>query len=468
MDQRSAISRRRFLASGGKTLLAASFAGSLAAACTGDTGGGGGGEGSAGAKEFSLWLSNFDQTWTDWLTTNITGGFEQANQGYAIDVVIKPPESMGSLMRTALSAGQGPDAIPASSPSAAGQFVEQGWVLPLDAYSQQYGWDQKILGWALEVGKVQGKLYSVPIVWESFLILYNKKLFAENGWTVPTTGEELEAIAADAMGKGIVPFTAGNGEFRGATEWFVTNFFNHYSGPDALFQALTTEIPFTDPVFVEAVTMLNDWFQKGWFGGSVQKYFTNGFNDVYAALADGKAAMDLEGDWAIAAMSEFFGDRNDEWDWFPIPPLRDGVPFPLFELGIGDTFSINAKSEAADAVAKFLDWWFSQPQLAARKMSELAADPWPIPIPEADFPTDIDPRFRDQYLARIDATDAGNFGYTGYTFLGPKSYTYVFEEMEKVMTGEMTPAEYCQGLNDLFQQEYADGRVPPIIPRTTS
>src|SRR5205823_6511723 len=135
-------------------------------------------------------------------------------------------------------------------------------------------------------------------------------------------------------------------------------------GPDALYQALTTQIPFTDPVFVEAITILNDWFQKGWLGGGVDRYFTNGFDAVYSAVGDGKAVMDMEGDWAISSMPDFFGNNDQGWDWFPIPALRDGVPFPLFELGIGDTYSINAESKSADAAAKFLDWWFSQPKLA--------------------------------------------------------------------------------------------------------
>ena len=460
MDQ---LSRRRFIASGGKGLLALSFADAFLAACTSD-----GGQEETGGTDLVLWLSNFDAAWTKWFQENIADGFNEAEPNYHIDVVSKPPESMASLLRTAMSAGQGPDLIPAGSPAAAGNFVEQDWVRPLDEYAQQYRWDDKFLGWALDVGKVQDKLYSVPIVWESFLVLYNKQVFEDNGWSVPTTGAELEAIAAEATGKGIVPFSAGNGEFPAATEWFVTNFFNHHAGPEALFQALTTEIPFTDAVFVDAITRLNDWFQNGWLGGGVERYFTNGFNDVYAALADGTAAMDMEGDWAVASMAEFFGDANDNWDWFPIPPLRDGVPFPLYELGIGDTFSINAESASADAAAVFLDWWFSQPQLAAKKMADLVTDPWPIPIPESDFPPGLDPRFTEQYVARVEATDEGNFGYTGYTFLGPKSYTYVFEEMERVMTGSVTPAEYCQGLNDIFQQEYADGRVPPVIPRETS
>ena len=65
------------------------------------------------------------------------------------------------------------------------------------------------------------------------------------------------------MAAGIQPITAGNAGWRGVNEWFVTMFWNHYSGPDALYQALTGQIPWTDPVFVEPLQILQKWFQNG-------------------------------------------------------------------------------------------------------------------------------------------------------------------------------------------------------------
>ena len=232
----------------------------------------------------------------------------------------------------------------------------------------------------------------------------------------------------------------------GATEWFVFNFFNHYSGADALYQALTTELPFTDPVFVDAISMLNGWFQKGWLGGSVEKYFTNGFNEVYAALVDGTAAMDMEGTWAMPAMPEFFGSGSPDWDWFPIPSLRDGVPFLSTSLASAKR-SRSTRRPSGRCCCQVLGLVVLTVQARGEEDGRtLWRDPWPIPESRnPTSPSNIDPRFRDQYLARIDATGAGNFGYTGYTFLPPKSYAYTFEEMEKVMTGGMTPARVLPG-----------------------
>jgi raffinose/stachyose/melibiose transport system substrate-binding protein len=40
---------------------------------------------------------------------------------------------------------------------------------------------------------------------------------------------------------------------------------------------------------------------------------------------------------------------------------------------------------------------------------------------------------------------------------------YIQEEMQKVLTGDITPAEFCSGLDDTFTKELKEGAVPKII-----
>ena len=47
----------------------------------------------------------------------------------------------------------------------------------------------------------------------------------------------------------------------------------------------------------------------------------------------------------------------------------------------------------------------------------------------------------------------------------PKSDVYIYEEIEKVWSGDMTPEQYLQGLDDLFQTELKAGDIPPIPAR---
>ena len=210
------------------------------------------------------------------------------------------------------------------------------------------------------------------------MIYYNKTLFAEKKLSIPRSRAELEALATELKASGITPFMAGNAEFKPATEWFVTMALNNYAGPDALHDALAGKKSFTDPIFVDAITMVNDWFQKGWFGGGVSRYFSNRFASQYASLAKGNSAMDMEGSWALTQWGDYFGKKagnKNDWDWFPIPPLRKGVPAKLYTLATGGTYSVNAKSKNPDAVVQYLDWLYSTPKRVAEQVAATNDEP---------------------------------------------------------------------------------------------
>ena len=87
----------------------------------------------------------------------------------------------------------------------------------------------------------------------------------------------------------------------------------------------------------------------------------------------------------------------------------------------------------------------------------------PIPLEESDFPPDMDERVARHLAVLSQATDRGNFGYTAWTFWPAKSEVYIYEELQKVLTGDMTPAEYCRGLDEVFKEDLEEGEVPPII-----
>ena len=111
------------------------------------------------------------------------------------------------------------------------------------------------------LGRYEDELYAIPYQLQTMLLYYNKTLFEDKSMQPPRNRDELEAMAEELQGQGVTPFAAGIGDDPAAIEWFPTVFWNHYSGPDALYQALTGEIPFSDPVFVDAIELFNTRFQ---------------------------------------------------------------------------------------------------------------------------------------------------------------------------------------------------------------
>ena len=460
---RRRITRRQFLARGGAAALGASFAGTLLTGCGGGQQGGG---------QVTYWSNLEGSGPQDYFRQNIEKPFEKANKGTDLKVVFQPPDEMDRLVRTALQGGEGPDIVMTPGPAYAQEYIDANLFAELDEYSEQYKWDDRLLGWSLDLGRYEDSLFAIPYQLQTMLLYYNVTLFEEKGLEPPTSRDELESMAEELMGQGIVPFAAGIGDDPAAIEWFPTVFWNHYSGPDALYQALTGEIPFSDPVFVEAIELFNTYVQNGWFGGSQQKFFSNGFDALHADLGEGKAAMNIEGSWFLATINDYFGQaagNDNDWEWAPLPPMRDGITPELYELGLGSTLSVNRQAQNADGAAAFIDYLVADKKHATEWMAAVpAAFNAPLPFEEGDFPQSMDDRVERHLVRLSQATGKGNFGYTAWTFWPSKSDVYIQEDSQKVLTGDITAAEFCKGLDEVFKEDRKEGAVPKIIKPGTA
>lgn len=408
-----------------------------------------------------------------WLDT--TDGAETAN--CIVDQVINPFNAHSGTVeveatlqaigwdatRTALVNGAGPDIVITPGPSFANDLAQSGHLLPLDDFATAYGWSDSFAPWALQLGTVDGQLYSIPNEVETLVLYYNKTLFEKHGWDVPKTLDELMTLSADIENAGIIPFAHTNAEYRLANTWFVGELLNHGAGPDKVYRALTGEANWTDPEFVAAIDLLTEMQQNGWFMGGTDQYYTTSTASSFEMLANGEAAMKIEGTWAITNLNTSFGEaasNDSEWDWAPVPSTSGDA---IYDLGIGSTYSINRDTESPEAAAEFLDYLFS-PEVQATLAVECGQVPAPVGI-EPDQLDGLDPRYA-AIIAQIgEASQAGDYGYTTWTFWPPRSSVYIYEAIESVWEGDMTAEEYLQGLQTIFDEEMTAGDVPPIPER---
>lgn len=444
------VTRRQFVL-GAAQLTAAS---AVLAAC--------GSSGSSSSKGSILFWEAFNsKDAQNYFQKNVVDAYN-AKHSPKVNLVIKQTGTMAQQQKTAMAAGRGPDIVIEDGPAQALVYTKAKQLMALDSYAKKYDWNSKLIAWALQTGVVDGKLYSVPNSYETMALFYNPGTFSKHGWKPPTNRADFEAICTEAKGKGIMPLAVGKADWQGTTEWFVTIFLNSYSGPEAVYQALQGKIKWSDPVFVDAIALLKSYFQKGWFGGSSQAYFTNKRATLDAALASGKAAMDLDGSWAISEYEPYFGKKagNDaRWDWAPIPSFSSHAPAGVYDLSVGGTYSINAKSKVADGAAELLDYMMSDLKTQAAGMSAVGQEPFPVPLKMSDFPKNADERVARMY---IELGAAKNIGYTTWTFWPPKSDTFIINGMDKVITGDLTPAAYLGQLDTIFAAERKQGLVPPL------
>lgn len=387
--------------------------------------------------------------------------FNESSDTIFVEAVAQP--NAWDATRTAVAGGGGPDVLTTPGPSFVYELAKAGQLLPLDDFVESEGWADIFVPWALSLGEVDGTLYSLPHELETLVLYYNKTLFEENGWEPPTTMEELMALSAQIDEAGIIPFGHSNAEWRPSNEWFVGEFFNHVAGPEKVYQALTGQLSWEDPDFVTAINMLTEMQQNGWFMGGLDIYYTTTEADRRAALGSGEAAMNIEGSWFLSSIAEYFGEaagNSNDWEWVPVPSTTGDA---IFTLGIGSTYSINRATQHPQEVAEFMTYFFS-PEVQGELLAKCNSAPAPVRL-EADALTGIDPRAARLFESLGEASDAGDYGYTTWTFWPPKSDVYIYEEIEKVWAGDMSAEEYLAGLQALFTEELEAGDIPPIPER---
>lgn len=454
------LSRRRLLTGVGLGAAAIAAPGVLTA-CGGSDDGAGSGSGT-----IDLWLDVQGDANQKYFNEQVAAVFEKANPSVDLNTTYYKGEDLRRLVQTALQARSGPDVVRGPSATQTLAWSKAHALADLTPYSEKYGWKDKLSSWAMDAFSTDGKLFAVPMRVDTMMMYFNSTLFEKQGWKQPENRADLEALATEAQGQGIIPFGSSNVDWKAAGEWLMTVFWNHYSGPDALHQALSGEIKFTDPVFVEAVELVQSYFEKGWLAGGVDKYFAVPSQEIGANFGKGKVAMVPQGVWYMSQVGQYFGAKaknENKWDWMPIPALRDEVKYPLFELGIGGSLGINEASKNKDAAATFLNWYYGDKTAALKRMADVPATyNIPIDFADGDVPKSIDPRAGRVLTSLNKAVSTGDYGYVTWTWWPPKTDVYVYEGLEQVLTKKIKAADYCKELDRLFTAEKADGTIPAL------
>ena len=181
-------------------------------------------------------------------------------------------------------------------------------------------------------------------------IFYNKQMFADNGWTEPTTWDEFIELCEKIKAAGIAPLTLGGGDTwpcQMSADAIVHTV--EQGNEKDLSEALWTgKRTYTDEtslkVFDREMEFLS-YMEDGFMGIA--------YSDVPARLVAGKAAMLYDGSWNAAQIESV--DPEFDYGYFALPGDDVHNFVGKFDL----TFGINAKSAMTEEAAKWLEF-FSQ------------------------------------------------------------------------------------------------------------
>lgn len=422
----------------------------------------------------SVMMANAQMTITWWyesttpqhlkaLERDLIEPYEKAHPEINVKVVVK--EELLQVLRTAVSAGTGPDVIMTMGPAEANRYAKVGTLIPLDGYVEEAGLDKELAPLALSVGKYQDKIYSIPKTFESMGLIFNKSLFNENGWEPPVNREEWVRLCDTIKKKDIIPVSLGNASWRATNEWALTVYLNHYAGPENVYKALTQQLEWDNSIFVEAIEMYKQDFLDYWPKSDV--YFSLGESDYVPLVATREAAMMVVGSWGFQwCGNPSYWPSDDRWGWEPFPALREGVQYPLVDIGVGTTLSVNKNSQHPDKTAEFLVWMLGYEEGIANLLKDWPGE-WlvPIEIPQELIPEGTDPIFVKHFRTQSELLKKGAYGYTTWTFMGDEAWQWCYEGIEEVWLGQISPEEYMKKWQEAFQKDIEAGTVPVIPER---
>lgn len=236
-------------------------------------------------------------------------------------------------IKVMLSGGADIDVFWLRSGDQARQMADGGAILPLDDLMEKSGVNYADYGDMGEQFAYNGQTYGLPANKTCWLLFYNKTLFDEAGLDYPTDltwneyADLCKELTADGRQGGLL------------VNWIMN------IGAVAAGEYLTDDNLERTREYVQ---FLNRVYNEDQSNMSLEEM--SGSFDVNSVFAEGNTYMMINGDWTFL----LFPDSNPSFEWAaaPLPHFED-VPVGA-SLGTAPAFSVNAKSQKAEAAFDFI------------------------------------------------------------------------------------------------------------------
>ena len=293
--------------------------------------------------------------------------FEPFTEETGIIVSYQGSDNFEQEIQIQMESGDTPDFALWPQPGAVVDAANRGYLTPLadldiDLDEYQNNFSSYLVG----LGTVDGVIYGganaanlKSIVW------YQPAEFEARGYTVPTTWDDMIALADQIVADGMNPFCFGMYS-NGASGWLATDWMEDImlrtgEGTVTYDKWVNHEIPFNDPVVQNAATLLSqimhtEGYVVGGTDAIVSTYFGNAQDPMFEKDANGnpgcfmhRQASFITSFWPEAAQA----GAGTETTVFPFPAMDDGLPKAA--LGGGDMFAVFTEgNEAVNAVVEYM------------------------------------------------------------------------------------------------------------------
>lgn len=386
-------------------------------------------------------ITTKDPGLSDW--KKMADDYMAAHPNVDIQITVLENEAFKTKLTTVMQSGDPPDIFQSWGGGTFNQQVQAGLLKDITAdLNADAAWKGSFAPGALGVYSYQGKNYGVP--WDMGMVgfWYNKDLFKKAGIdNPPANWTDFLADVQKLKAAGITPISIGEGD-----KWPGMHFWNYLAtricGQKGFDAAMDGSGSFADPCFVDAGKKLQDLvalqpFQEGFLGAT--------HDEMQATFGNGKAAMELSGQWAPSTEKANSADQKGvaNLGLFGFPAVDGGAGAASDVVGGGNGFAIgkNAEPEAIDFV-KYLT--------SVQNQTIIAKNGSGIPVVKG-----AESGLTDPNMLQVQQTFAAAKYFQLYydQFLPPATGSVLNDSVQGIFSGTSTPEQVAQAVSDSFKKE---------------
>lgn len=386
------------------------------------------------ATEVSFWTLNTRQSAVE----PIVEAFNAENEDINVTASFYDTDGIKDACKVAASS----DTLPSmwfNWGGSLGQFyVDNGKTYDLTEYAEKNGWNDTFTPSSLDLCTLGGQLSGYPTSYNAIGIYYNKAIFEECGIEVPTTFDEFEAACATLKENGYTPMTAA-----GLNGWHVMRWVEllveHYAGAELHDKLNTFEESWDNEAVVQALTKYKEWVDEGYFPDG---FLTADPNDTIMPFGSGECAMDIQGQWYDGMIIQNDLSVSD-YGVFAFPSEGTNRMSAFAEM---TQFNANLSEEELDACVKFMDYYYSEENVANY------GEYYNLPLPKVGATAPEDQVNVDGMIET--SNENGIFTITDQSF--PTEVADVlFNAQDAIANGQMEPAEAAKEIQTAIENYLA-------------
>lgn len=392
-------------------------------------------------KILSIWAEDYDN---GVLITNLLKRYkEEVNPNFTYEYELVSADDLRMKIATLAASNDLPDIFVYEAGKPLSELIEADKVLDVGAELDKLGVSDHMNDSAVSLLKQLSetdKLYDLPLGLNVEGFWYNKDLFAQAGVEAPTTWDEFEVVLEKLHAAGIQPFSCGAGD-----KWGATRLVNAYTvrllGEEAMTDAANGVTNYTDEGYVAGAAKIQEWANKGYFGQGVN---TVDMNTAGTMLCSSQAAIFYNGSWFTGSLNDpsYNLAGEDGIGFFNVPVVDEAVSgIDSYSMNCGNILCFS-KDKYDEGTSWFLKYF----------VEEIGDEAMTVQGAVKGYNYTVDDSNVSGYtqlvLEKINSAKSGFAWYEAK--MASELSTVAQENVQTLINGDMTPEEYMQSIQDIY------------------